>query len=74
MTFHETMAVITICIFGLHTALRLLAIYREYPLVGGRGWLTEIPGLIGVVGLLVTAYLGGGLVYHLGVNVATRLP
>jgi uncharacterized membrane protein len=74
MTFHETMAVITICIFGLHTALRLLAIYRGYPLVGGRGWLTEIPGLIGVVGLLVTAYLGGGLVYHLGVNVATRLP
>jgi uncharacterized membrane protein len=74
LEIHETVAVITICIFGLHAALRCLAIFRRYPLVGGRGWLAEIPGLIGVIGLLVTAYLGGELVYHLGVNVATRLP
>jgi uncharacterized membrane protein len=73
LELHETIAIITICIFGLHALLRLLAIYRGYPLAGRRGWLAEIPGLVGVIGLFVTAYLGGELVYHLGVNVATRL-
>jgi uncharacterized membrane protein len=73
LEFHETVAIITIVIFGLHAALRLFAIYRGYPLSGRRGWLAEIPGLVGVVGLLTTAYLGGELVYHLGVNVATKL-
>jgi uncharacterized membrane protein len=73
LEFHETVAIVTICIFGLHAVLRFLAIYRGYPLVGRRGWLAEIPGLAGVIGLITTAYLGGELVYHLGVNVATKL-
>jgi uncharacterized membrane protein len=67
---HETVAVMTIGIFALHALLRLLAIWRHYPLAGLRGWLAELPGLVGIGGLLVTAYLGGELVYHLGVNVA----
>jgi uncharacterized membrane protein len=67
---HEAFAITTLCIFGLHTVLRLLAIGRRYPLSGLRGWLSELPGLIGIVLLIVTAYLGGELVYHLGVNVA----
>ena len=67
---HETAAVTTLIIFSLHTILRFLAIWRQYPLSGLRGWLAELPGLVGIVGLLTTAYLGGELVYHMGVNVA----
>ena len=70
MVIHETIAVITLSIFALHAALRLLAIWRRYPLAGIRGWLAELPGLVGIGGLLTTAYLGGKLVYHMGVNVA----
>ena len=71
METHETAAIATIIILGLHTALRLLAVWRRYPLKGIRGFLAELPGLIGIGSLLVTAYLGGELVYHLGVNVAS---
>jgi uncharacterized membrane protein len=67
---HETFAVATMIIFGGHTVLRLLAVWRRYPLKGIRGLLSELPGLIGLGSLIVTAYLGGNLVYHLGVNVA----
>lgn len=69
MEIHETVAVITLSVFALHTALRLLAIRRRYPLTGIRGWLAELPGLAGIGGLMATAYLGGQLVYHMGVNV-----
>ena len=70
METHETFAIITLTIFSLHTLGRLLAIWRRYPLMGLRGWLVEVPGFIGLALMFVTAYLGGGLVYHLGVNVA----
>jgi len=73
LELHETVAIITLCVFALHAALRWLAIRREIPLAGIRGWLAEIPGFVGIIGLFVTAYLGGELVYHLGVNVATTL-
>ena len=67
---HEAVAVTTLSIFALHAILWILAIWRRYPLTGIRGWLSELPGLVGIGGLLVTAYLGGELVYHMGVNVA----
>jgi uncharacterized membrane protein len=70
LEIHETLAVSTLSIFGLHAVLRLLAIWRRYALSGFRGWLAELPGLIGIVLLLFTAYYGGELVYHFGVNVA----
>jgi uncharacterized membrane protein len=70
LEIHETVAIITLTIFALHSGLRFLAVWRHYPLAGLRGWLAELPGLIGIVGLLATAYLGGELVYKLGVNVA----
>ncbi len=69
MEFHEAFAIATLSIFGLHAILRLLALWRNLSLTGLQGWLAETPGLIGVVLLLITAYLGGNLVYHLGVNV-----
>ncbi len=70
---HETFGIITLSIFALHTILRLLAIWRKYALTGIRAWMAELPGLIGIVLLFVTAYLGGELVYHLGVNVAAMV-
>ena len=38
-------------------------------MIAVRGWLAELPGLLGIVLLIYTAYLGGHLVYDLGVNV-----
>jgi uncharacterized membrane protein len=73
METHEAAAVTTLIIFGLHTALRILAIWRKYPLAGVRGWLAEMPGLVGIAGLMTTAYLGGQLVYHMGVNVEAMI-
>jgi uncharacterized membrane protein len=70
LEIHETFALTTLSIFGLHAILRLLAIWRRYALAGLRGWMAELPGLIGIVLLIFTAYYGGELVYHLGVNVA----
>ena len=70
---HETMAVITITVFGLYCLWRLLALWRKYPLRGRIGWISVLPGMVGVVLLIITAYYGGELVYHFGVNVATSL-
>ena len=70
---HETFALITLSLFALHTILRFLAIWRHYPLTGRRAWLSELLGFIGIFLLVYTAYLGGGLVYHLGVNTAAAL-
>jgi uncharacterized membrane protein len=70
METHEIFAITTLSIFSVHTILRLMAIWRGYALSGIRGWIAELPGLIGIGFLIVTAYLGGELVYHLGVNVA----
>jgi uncharacterized membrane protein len=73
METHEAFALTTLGLFGLQLILRFLAIWRKYPLIGGRGWLAELPGLIGLVFLIATAYLGGELVYGLGVNVAPMI-
>ena len=71
---HETLALITIAVFSLHCLLRLLVLWRRYSLQGFIGWVSAIPGMVGVVLLILTAYYGGELVYHFGVNVATVLP
>jgi uncharacterized membrane protein len=73
MEIHETFAVTTLSFFVLHSILRALAIRRHYALTGILGWVSELPGLIGIVLLVITAYLGGHLVYHLGVNVAAAM-
>lgn len=71
---HETLAFITIAVFSLYCLLRLLALWRRYPLRGFIGWISALPGIVGVVMLITTAYCGGELVYHFGVNVATVIP
>ena len=71
---HETLALITIAIFSLYCLLRLLALWRRYPLQGIIGWISAFPGFAGLVLLIATAYYGGELVYHLGVNVAPVIP
>lgn len=71
---HETLALITITVFSFHCLLRLLAVWRRHPLQGSRGWISLLPGMVGVVLIVFTAYYGGELVYHFGVNVATAMP
>ena len=71
---HETLTLITIAVFSVHCLLRLLALWRRIPLRGRIGWVSALPGMVGVVLLIFTAYYGGELVYHYGVNVATALP
>jgi uncharacterized membrane protein len=71
---HETLALITIAVFSVHCLLRLLTLWRRVPLRGYIGWISAIPGMVGVVLLIFTAYYGGELVYHFGVNVTAALP
>ena len=71
---HETMALITTAVFSSYCLLRLLTVWRRYPLQGSIGWLSTLPGMLGVVLLIITAYYGGELVYHFGVNVAPVMP
>jgi len=71
---HETMALITIAVFSVYGLLRLWALWRRYPLRGVIGWISALPGMVGGVLLITTAYYGGELVYHLGVNVAPVVP
>ena len=70
---HETLALITIAVFSIHCLLRLLALWRRHPLRGFIGWISALPGMVGVVLLIFTAYYGGELVYHFGVNVTAAL-
>jgi len=71
---HQSLALITITVFSFCCLLRLLALWRRYPLKGISGWISVLPGMVGVVLLIFTAYYGGELVYHFGVNVATAVP
>ena len=70
---HETLALITIAVFSVHCLLRPLALWRRYPLRAFIGWISALPGMVGAVLLIFTAYYGGELVYHFGVNVAAAL-
>jgi len=71
---HETLALITIAVFSFYCLLRLWALWRKFRLQGHTGWIAVSLGIAGVVLLIITAYYGGELVYHLGVNVAPVIP
>lgn len=71
---HEDLAGATIAVFGLLAAVQAFALWRAYPLKGGKAWLLTVVALAGVVLLLNTAYHGGQLVYEIGVNVTPVKP
>jgi len=71
---HELMAMITLTIFSLLSAVLLAAIWKKIPLTGRRAWVFFALSAVGIVLLIVTAYFGGELVYHIGVNVDSVIP
>lgn len=66
---HEGFGVTTMFYFCVLALVQLIAWWRRIPLAGSRGWAFFAFGIIGLGILIATAYHGGELVYHLGVNV-----
>ena len=71
---HELMAMITLTVFSLLSVVLLAAIWKKIPLTGRRAWCFFAVSAVGIVLLIVTAYFGGELVYHIGVNVDSVIP
>ena len=71
---HEEMAAITLTFFSLLAVMLLTAIWRNISLEGKRAWYFTAAAAVGMVLLIITAYFGGDLVYHIGVNVDSVLP
>lgn len=74
LELHELFGFATMSFLVAYAAVNLLAWWRGFTLVGSRGRMWFAIGLTGVVLVLITAYLGGELVYGLGVNVAAVNP
>jgi uncharacterized membrane protein len=66
---HEGMAMVTLTFFSLLAAVLLAAIWKNIALNRKRAWFFFAAAAIGMIVLIITAYFGGDLVYHLGVNV-----
>lgn len=71
---HEEMATLTLTVFSLLGAGLLVAIWKNISLDGKRAWYVASFAAVGIVLLLITAYFGGDLVYHIGVNVDSVIP
>lgn len=71
---HEDWATVTMFLFGALTLVQLIAWWRGIAVIEKRGWIVAGAGAIGLVLLLSTAYHGGELVYHIGVNVDVVKP
>lgn len=74
LEIHADLGISTMSFMLVLSAFHLLARWRRWTLAGGRGWLLLLVALAGVVLLIVTAYHGGELVYHYGVNVDAVKP
>ncbi len=74
MEAHETMATITLWLFIGLAALHAFFFWRQTALTKKFAWGLLAVGVIGIFLVLITAYLGGNLVYHLGVNVHAVTP
>lgn len=74
MERHEDFGFSTMWFFVAYAALYLFAWWRRFRLAGGRGWIWFIGSVVGVLLVLTTAYLGGELVYRIGVNVVPVTP
>jgi uncharacterized membrane protein len=66
---HADLGMTTVVFFGALALVQITAWWRRIPLAGGRGWIVFAVGVVGIAILLDTAYHGGELVYHYGVNV-----
>ena len=71
---HSSIALATCTVFLLLAVVRVVSRWRNISLAATRGWIFVGATLLGVVLLLRTAYLGGHLVYILGVNVTGITP
>ncbi len=71
---HETLAFVTMAIFGVLTLLQGISLWHKHALKNRNAWIFVGAGLLGLVMLLSTAYLGGNLVYEFGVNVTGVTP
>jgi len=66
---HETLAGITIGVFGVLSLVQVFAVWKKISMGGLRGWIFVLFMLAGFGSLVATAYHGGELVYKYGVNV-----
>ncbi len=71
---HEDMGFTTLWILIGLALWQMFARWRGLHLNAGKGWIFFAVSLVGVGTLLTAAYLGGELVYDLGVNVAPVHP
>ncbi len=71
---HEELGLTTLWILIGLAFWQGLARWRGIRLNAGRGWVFFAVSLLGTGSLLTAAYLGGELVYSLGVNVAPVRP
>jgi len=69
LELHEEFAVITMTVFAALSLTMLYAAWKQIVMTGTKGWLFLAAMAAGLGLLIVTAYLGGHLVYDLGVNV-----
>jgi len=74
LELHEEFAVITITVFAALSLIKLYALWKKTVLTGTWGWLFLTAMAAGLGLLIVTAYLGGHLVYNIGVNVHGLTP
>lgn len=71
---HETLAGITIALFGVLSLVQIFAIWKHISLAGMRGWIFLLVMVVGFASLATTAWHGGELVYKYGVNVDAVKP
>jgi uncharacterized membrane protein len=74
METHANLGIATMTLMLLLAGVHLLARWFHWPLANGRGWGLWSISVAGVALLLLTAYHGGDLVYHIGVNVNAVTP
>ncbi len=71
---HATFGIATMSWMLLVAVLHLLARWRHWQLIGNAGSGLTLLTTAGIVLLIATAYYGGDLVYHIGVNVQGITP
>ena len=71
---HEDMAMVTLVFFTLLALGLIGAFWKKISLTGSRAWYFFGAAAFGIIPLIITAYFGGELVYHIGVNVDSVMP